>query len=162
MNSHSLAILATLCISLAGCGDANPQNQFTLLEVIKLAGTCKEDHANKYGDYSGIVVRWRNSKTGDVSTYGSVNSDAVKYAMNIAEHPTEYQPPFLINFDEVPLDTRQDHWTLHGVSNSRGSDEGTGTESGYESTRELDVLGKSNELPDLYKDKQPKQAGDRR
>src|SRR6476660_9941655 len=101
MICRSLAVLATLCAGLAACGEDPPQHHSTLLEVIKLAGTGKEDHANHSDVYGGSVVRWRDDTTGEVSTYGFVNaSNTAKRIMNAAEHPTEYQPPELISFDE--------------------------------------------------------------
>ena len=135
----------TVLLALAGCDSEPAPKKYTLLEVIHLTGSCHEDHANTGGDYSGYVVRYRVEDNGEISTYGSVTaSDPVTNAIRAAKDPTKYQPPFMVTFDDIRVDTRQPRWTLHGVSDSRGD-----IDSGYASTCELDVQDRGTELPPI-------------
>jgi len=78
----------------------------------------------------------------------------------------------MVSFDDIHVDTRQAHWTLHGASDSRSNHEAdddgnsdadadsdtdtdakTGaeidTENGYATTCEMDVTGRGKKLPDI-------------
>ena len=66
--------------------------------------------------------------------------------MDEAKHPTQYQPPFIVEFMDIQIDTATDHWVLHGVSDSKNSDEDNDLD-GYDTTCELDVVSRGTELP---------------
>ena len=143
---RSAAAFAALV--LVACGNDPPKTHNTLLEVISLKGTCKEDHATKPGEYAGTIVRWRSDDSGAVSTYGFVMLPfATDQLLYDVQHPTEYQPPDRISFADIRQDTTQNHLTLHGISDGRGKDEND-PGIGYNSTCELDVTKRGMELPD--------------
>jgi hypothetical protein len=129
---------------LLGCDEKHPEQRSVFLEEISLRGTCSEDHVKVTDQYSGSVVRWQEKATGEIDTYGFVQADngvSPERLIAEAERPTEYRTPFIVEFWDISIDTGLSHWTLHGVSD-RGENE-----QGYDSTCQLDVVGRSNVPP---------------
>jgi hypothetical protein len=144
--NRQIAALATV-VALASCNAEPAAKKYTLLEVINLKGMCREDHANSGGEYIGHVVRYRAEDTGEILAYGSVTIvDPATNAIRSAQSPTTYQPPFMVSFDDIGVDTAQGHWTLHGISDSRRDDD---LKRGYATTCELDVVSRDHDLSSI-------------
>lgn len=135
-----VAILVGAGILLLATKHNKPMPHHTLLEVIDVKGTCKEDHVQQAATYSGQVVRWRNDDTGEVSTYGSVTRGIGQSALEEVQNPTKYHPPFMVEFWRIDIDTNQPSWLIHGVS-----DQGEGR-NGYATTCKLVVTNRGTEL----------------
>jgi len=139
-----LIFAAVIGASVAACDDDPSPDPHTKLEVIKLAGTCKEDQANKSDDYDAVVRR-RNNKTGEISTDGFASvRNPVEHLYEEAQNPNEYHTPYLIHFGEIQLDTNQDQWTLRGISVFGDERDNLGRKA----TCVLDVVERRTESPD--------------
>lgn len=134
-----VAILLCL-VSLASCERKTPPPKITELFKMSVRGDCKENHANKSGNYMGFIMLYRINSSGVQRVYGSVTAPIgdVEAIMESARHPEVYQPPMEITIDDaVPSDLRGTV-ILHGVSDSR-TDEGE-ADKGYASTCNLTIL----------------------
>ena len=140
-----LGLAVLLPIILGSCEEKVPEERSTLLEAITVKGRCMENHVRKWGEYEGVIVRWKNDETGTILTYGDVTStiDLGKRVIAEVEHPTGYLTPFMVEFEEITVDTNLQSWTLHGISNHGEN------EQGYESTCRLVVVSRSDRLPDI-------------
>jgi hypothetical protein len=146
-HATSLALFASFSFALMACSNKpKPQHHYTLLEVIDVKGTCYEDHVRQSDGYAGQIVRWSDDETKQIATYGSVTNtgDLVDRVLAEAKHPTVYQTPFIVEFEDIRIDTNQPKWTLHGISDTK---HGEGDEQGYDSTCELAVTKRGRELP---------------
>ena len=141
-------LAAALPVALSACESEKPKTPSTLLEVIRVAGTCHEDHVDQSDGYAGEIVRWRNDDTKVVSTYGHVISTTGmgKRAIESAQHPTKYQAPFIVEFRGIQIDTNQPKWTIHGVSLGREVGSDGEIEQGYDTTCELAVIKRGKEF----------------
>jgi hypothetical protein len=144
MNHRRAAVLALCAALFLGACNNKPERHYTLLEVIDVKGTCYEDHVRKADGYAGQIVRWQNDETKQVSTYGHVTNtrNLVNRVSDEADHPTVYHTPFIVVFSDVPLDTNQAKWKLHGISVSDRED----NDRGYDSTCELAVIRRGMKL----------------
>ena len=147
-----LLLMCLLSIAVTACDDDKPKHHYVLKEVIDVKGTCWEDRVGQRDTFSGRIVRWQTVENGVISTYGSVSTPFfAQRAIDEATHPTVYHTPSLISFTEISVDTDQPAWVLHGVSD-RGEDS-EGNLQGYDSTCQLTVINRGNELPaDMYPD----------
>src|SRR5436190_20439616 len=102
MAARCVFALCAAVLACAGCNE-RPREYYTLLEVVKLTGTCSEDHVGQADSYAGEVVRWKADSTGAIRTYGYVSEtsgigDGVLFSIN---NPTKYQTPDMVTFDEI-------------------------------------------------------------
>jgi hypothetical protein len=125
-----------------GC-EPKPPPKITQLETISVRGTCKEDHANKAGQYSGFLYLYRVNAIGKIRVMGFLNNKILLPA-DFLTSPGKYQPPDSIDLDDVSPDLATSHWTVHGISELTF---GERTEPGYDSTCELDVMQRHAKPP---------------
>lgn len=137
--------LALLSGCLMGC-EQKPKVHYTLIEVVEVAGTCKEDHANQSGKYAGFIETNRNDTTGKIERFGYV-SLPLSDQIHIADNPGTYTPPDSITFFGNMGDLSGADLTLHGISSKlddKGEDE---FGAGYASTCDLTVTRRGNKPP---------------
>jgi hypothetical protein len=153
----SIAISA-LSLTLVACERPKPQSHAENIEVIAVSGTCKEDHATKSGQYTGVLRRDRDTITKATSSIGFVRRIRPSTAERVHsfQHPEEYQPPDEVYFLRGIGDTRGQHLVLHGVANKvcgdrQGDDNSDEAPDcvgfGYATTCALDVTGRRKILP---------------
>jgi hypothetical protein len=138
------AILLALVLAILGCREERAKDKYEFIELLRVEGTCYENHVRQPATYVGELVHWRNitkqrdRRYGHVKRSGSVVADTLQEIRN----PTKYFPPFIIEFSDLTArDITGDALNLSGVSSH--DDQG----KGYESTCNLRVVTRSNELP---------------
>jgi hypothetical protein len=138
--------LFALSVIITSCSEEEPKNDSVLKEVIDVRGSCWEDHVGQHDTYEGQIVRWQKVETGKILTYGFLHREEKGLAQMVEEvqHPTAYHPPYSLEFVPIEIDTDQPKWVLHGISN-RGEDD-KGRTVGYDSTCDLDVVGRGTEI----------------
>jgi hypothetical protein len=145
---YPVLLAGALSVVLSACDENSAKKlSYTQLEVIQVKGACHEDHTQQTDVYEGEITRSRNDETREVLTSGSVTStrDISERVLEEVDHPTKYQPPFIVEFMDTQVDTNQPKLILHGVSVSdRGDDE-----QGYDTTCELTVVKRDKKLPSV-------------
>jgi hypothetical protein len=103
-----------------------PNDEF-LVEYIKVAGECAEDHVKDSAPYTGSIEHSRNVTTGDHSGSGYVihrrdyTDDAWTERLS---DPYRYEPPFTITFTNLrPAELQGEILHLTGVSNFLADEE---------------------------------------
>jgi hypothetical protein len=142
----TLGALFALSVISTSCSEEKAENHHVLKEVIDVRGSCWEDHVGQRDSYAGQIVRWQATDTGKVLTYGFLFKEGNQFdqALEEAQHPTAYHTPQTLKFVPIQIDTDQPKWVLHGIS-QRGEDS-DGQATGYDSTCNLDVIGRGTEI----------------
>jgi hypothetical protein len=95
-------VVALLLVPAAGQADDRPPGsgeRFTLVEHVRVTGSCVEDHGGESAQYSGFIDRWRDGKKNRDLLHGSVTN----FDRPNAARPTKL-PPAAIEFGEVAAD----------------------------------------------------------
>jgi hypothetical protein len=142
----TLGALFALSVIITSCSEDEPKNDSVPKEVIDVRGTCWEDHVGQRDSYAGQIVRPQAADTGKVLAVGFLfrEGDFFKQTLEEVQHPTAYHTPHSLEFLSIEIDTDQPKWILHGVSQRSEGDDGQTV--GYDSTCELDVVGRGTEI----------------
>ena len=137
-------VMLLAAVALSGCSEERSKDKYELIELLRVEGTCFEDYIRLPAAYAGELVLWRNITRQQDMRYGHVlhRGDVVADTVREAENPAKYLPPFAIEFrDLTGKDIVGDALHLPGVSSH------VDQSKSYESTCDLKVVARSNEVP---------------
>ena len=165
--SVQLLIFSVVVFSLmaAGCGQKREaEDEYRLVEYIKVEGECSEDHVKRSAKYDGEIVHWHNLTKDSDSRYGSVhNQDSVTPEAIAAriQHPYDYAPPFTVEFSDLRQeDIAGTTLRLKGISEHLGTgDRVSGPR--YWTTCDVRVVERLDHVPPKWKDADDESRGER-
>ncbi len=113
--------LALVAVSIFGCHDEKPKDQFRYVEDVKVEGTCLENHVQERWTetYEGTLEhRFNITKTTHERSGPVMRVRGIEKILDEALQPNQYHPPQMIWFFDVPADMfSRDTMTLKGVAN---------------------------------------------
>jgi hypothetical protein len=131
-----IAVVVTVALPmLAACGTESPPHapavgRFTLMEHVRVAGFCFEDHAGEPARYTGFLERWRDTRSNRDLLHGSVSN----FDRPSGAQPAKYQPPASVQFGEATAERLEaNRVVLKGLATGQPPREATCT---------LDVTGR--------------------